>query len=199
MSYFIDRRLNSKNKSMVNRQRFMQRYKKHIKQAVSDAVNKRSITDMERGENISIPSQDTHEPIINHGEGGQQHRIYPGNKQFAAGDKVDRPKRGSGSGSGKASNQGEGKDDFSFYISKEEFLNYIFEDLALPNMVKKTLSTQDEFETRHAGFVSEGTANNLSIIRSMRNAHARRIALSAGKKTKNKRIVGRATRTREQS
>ena len=92
MSYFIDRRLNSKNKRMVNRQRFMQRYKKHIKQAVSDAVNKRSITDMERWENISIPSQYTHEPIINHGEGGQQHRIYPGNKQFAAGDKVDRPK-----------------------------------------------------------------------------------------------------------
>ena len=189
MSYFIDRRLNSKNKSMVNRQRFMQRYKKHIKQAVSDAVNKRSITDMERGENISIPSQDTHEPIINHGEGGQQHRIYPGNKQFAAGDKVDRPKGGSGSGSGKASNQGEGKDDFSFYISKEEFLNYIFEELALTKMVKKTLSTQDEFETRHAGFVSEGTANNLSIIRSMRNAHARRIALSAGKKRKIKELL----------
>jgi hypothetical protein len=190
MSYFIDRRLNSKNKSMVNRQRFMQRYKKHIKQAVSDAVNKRSITDMERGENISIPSQDTHEPTISHGQGGQRHRIYPGNKQFATGDKIDRPKGGgAGSGSGKASNQGEGEDEFSFYISKEEFLNYIFEDLALPNMMKKTLSTQDEFETRHAGFVTEGTANNLSIVRSMRNAHARRIALSAGKKKKLKELL----------
>ncbi len=190
MSYFIDRRLNGKNKSLVNRQRFMQRYKKHIKQAVSDAVNKRSITDMERGENISIPSRDTHEPIISHGQGGQQHRIYPGNKQFDAGDRIDKPKSGGGgAGSGQASNQGEGEDEFSFYISKEEFLNYIFEDLALPNMVKKTLSTQDEFETRNAGFVTEGTANNLSIIRSMRNAHARRIALSAGKKRKLKELL----------
>ncbi len=189
MSYFIDRRLNGKNKSMVNRQRFMQRYKKHIKQAVSDAVNKRSITDMERGENISIPSRDTHEPVISHGQGGQQHRIYPGNKQFDAGDRIDKPKSGGGgAGSGQASNQGSGEDEFSFYISKEEFLNYIFEDLALPNMVKKTLSTQDDFETRHAGFVTEGTANNLSIIRSMRNAHARRIALSAGKKRKLKEL-----------
>ena len=174
---------------MVNRQRFMQRYKKHIKQAVSDAVNKRSITDMERGENISIPSRDTHEPVISHGQGGQQHRIYPGNKQFDAGDRIDKPKSGGGgAGSGQASNQGSGEDEFSFYISKEEFLNYIFEDLALPNMVKKTLSTQDDFETRHAGFVTEGTANNLSIIRSMRNAHARRIALSSGKKRKLKEL-----------
>ena len=189
MSYFIDRRLNGKNKSMVNRQRFMQRYKKHIKQAVAEAVNKRSITDMDRGESISIPSQDTHEPIISHGQGGQQHRIYPGNKQFDAGDQIDKPKGGgSGSGSGQASQQGEGEDEFSFYISKEEFLNYIFEDLALPNMLKKTLSNQDEFETKHAGFVTEGTANNLSIIRSMRNAHARRIALSAGKRRKLKEL-----------
>jgi len=190
MSYFIDRRLNGKNKSLVNRQRFLQRYKKHIKQAVSEAVNKRSITDMERGESISIPSQDTHEPIISHGQGGQQTRIYPGNKQFAAGDRIDKPKGGGGgSGRGQASNQGEGEDEFSFYISKEEFLNYIFEDLALPNMMKKTLSSQDEFETRHAGFVTEGTANNLSIVRSMRNAHARRIALSAGKKKKLKELL----------
>jgi uncharacterized sporulation protein YeaH/YhbH (DUF444 family) len=189
MSYFIDRRLNGKNKSLVNRQRFMQRYKKHIKQAVSEAINKRSITDMDRGENISIPSQDTHEPIISHGQGGQQHRIYPGNKQFDAGDQIDKPKGGGGSGSGKAGNSGEGEDEFSFYISKEEFLNYIFEDLALPNMAKKSLSTQDEFETKHAGFVTEGTANNLSIVRSMRNAHARRIALSAGKKRKIKELL----------
>ena len=49
MSYIIDRRENSKNKSAVNRQRFLDRYKKHIKKAVSDAVDARSITDVERG------------------------------------------------------------------------------------------------------------------------------------------------------
>jgi serine protein kinase len=35
MAHFIDRRLNGKNKSAVNRQRFIRRYKKQIKQAVS--------------------------------------------------------------------------------------------------------------------------------------------------------------------
>lgn len=31
MAYFIDRRLNGKNKSMANRQRFLRRYKSQIK------------------------------------------------------------------------------------------------------------------------------------------------------------------------
>ena len=35
MAHFIDRRLNGKNKSAVNRQRFLHRYKEQIKKAVS--------------------------------------------------------------------------------------------------------------------------------------------------------------------
>ena len=48
MSYVIDRRENAKNKSAVNRQRFLDRYKKHIQKSVQEAVDKRSITDIER-------------------------------------------------------------------------------------------------------------------------------------------------------
>ena len=62
MSIIIDRRLNGKNKSTVNRQRFMRRYKKHIKKAVSDAVNKRSITDVESGSDISFPKRTCRNP-----------------------------------------------------------------------------------------------------------------------------------------
>lgn len=187
MSYIIDRRLNGKNKSMVNRQRFLRRYKSHIKKAVTDAVNKRSITDMERGEKISIPTRDTNEPIFHHGQGGARQRVLPGNKEFHAGDKILRPKgegQGGGSGDGNASNQGEGIDDFSFYISKEEFLDYVFEDLALPNMVKKTLTEHDAMEYRRAGYTATGTPNNLAVVKSMRSAQARRIALSASSRRK---------------
>ncbi len=186
MSYIIDRRLNSKNKSMVNRQRFLRRYRGHIKKAVSEAVNKRSITDMERGEKVSIPTRDTNEPVFGHGQGGVRHRIFPGNKEFASGDKIPRPKGGGGSGSGEgsASNQGEGVEDFSFFISKDEFLDYVFEDLALPNMVKKTLNAADDMEYRRAGYTNVGTPNNLAVVKSMRAAQARRIALSASSRRK---------------
>lgn len=185
MSYIIDRRLNGKNKSMVNRQRFLKRYRSRIKDAVTKSVNQRSITDMERGEEISIPTRDTHEPHLSHGKGGQQHRVLPGNKDFQAGDQLEKPKGGGqGQGSGKASNQGQGEEDFTFFITKEEFLNYLFDDLALPNMVKKTLTKSKNFKNRRAGFVSEGTPNNLSIVKTMRNAHARRIGMGAGKRKK---------------
>jgi uncharacterized protein len=38
MSIVIDRRLNDRNKSAVNRARFIRRYKEQIKRAVSDIV-----------------------------------------------------------------------------------------------------------------------------------------------------------------
>jgi len=38
MNYLIDRRLNGRNKSAVNRERFIRRYKEHIKRAVKDMV-----------------------------------------------------------------------------------------------------------------------------------------------------------------
>lgn len=184
MSYVVDRRLNSKNKSTVNRQRFLRRYKDHIKKAVSDAVNNRSITDVERGEKISIPTRDVSEPVFHHGRGGRNERVHPGNKEFNAGDRVPRPQGGGGgggAGSG-ASDQGEGMDDFVFQITQDEFLNFMFDDLELPNLVKRQLSGSEEFKLHRAGIANEGNPGRVNIVRSLRAANARRIALSGGKR-----------------
>ena len=70
MANFIDRRLNSKNKSTINRQRFIRRYKNQIKKSVSDAVNKRGVTDVESGENVTITRKDLSEPVFHQGQGG---------------------------------------------------------------------------------------------------------------------------------
>ncbi len=180
MSYIIDRRLNSKKKSTVNRQRFLRRYRKHIKKAVDEAVNSRSITDLERGESISIPSKDLSEPVFHHGHGGVKKKVYPGNKEFVEGDQFKRPEGGGsgGSGRGKASNKGEGEDEFTFQIDQDEFLDFMFSDLELPNMVKKQLKDSSEFTFRHGGYTKVGSPEKLNIVRSLRAAHARRIALS---------------------
>ena len=82
VNYIVDRRLNSRNKSTVNRQRFLRRYKEQIKKAVDEAVTKRSITDLERGEQITIPSRDVSEPVFGHGRGGVRDAIHPGNREF---------------------------------------------------------------------------------------------------------------------
>ena len=147
MSQIIDRRVNGKNKSAVNRQKFIRRYKKHLKKAVEDAVSKRSITDMERGENVNIPSKDISEPTFGVGKGGVRDTVYPGNKEFISGDKIPRPKGGAGKGQGKeASDSGEGEDDFTFTLSREEFMDLFFDDLELPNMIKTQLAKEMQFK-----------------------------------------------------
>ncbi|MBK9348287.1 MAG: YeaH/YhbH family protein [Burkholderiales bacterium] len=172
----IDRRLAGKNKSIGNRERFIRRYKEQIGEAVRRAVSGRGIRDMEQAENISIPKKDISEPIFHHGQGGVRDTVHPGNKDHVRGDKIARPKGGSGSGS-QASDSGEGEDDFTFTLSKEEFMQLFFEDLALPHLVRTQIGDNPEWKSHRAGFSVDGTPNNLSVVRSMRGALGRRIAL----------------------
>lgn len=183
MSYIIDRRLNSKNKSAVNRQRFLRRYRHQIQKAVSDAVNERSITDIDKGGKISIPARDISEPVIYHGQGGYNERVLPGNKHFSEGDKIARPEGGEGQGAGgKASDSGEGMDDFSFTLSQEEFLDFMFDGLELPNLVKRQLSGLEEFKNVRGGIANEGQPGRINIVRSLRSANMRRLALTGNKR-----------------
>ncbi len=178
MTRLIDKRINAKNKSAVNRQRFLKRYKSQIKKAVTDAISNRSITDIESGESISIPAKDISEPIIYHGQGGKREMIHPGNKEFVPGDKIKRPQQKSGKGQGnQASDSGDGQDEFVFEISKEEFMDFFFEDMELPNLVKTQVTTIYDKKKSRAGFKANGIPANINVVRSLRNAHARRIAL----------------------
>ena len=183
MANFIDRRLNAKGKSTVNRQRFIERYKKQIKKAVGDAVTRRSVTDIDKGEQITIPKRDLSEPVFRQGQGGIRDRVHPGNDQFNRGDQIQRPNGGhGGAGQGDASNSGEGDDDFVFTISKDEYLALLFEDLELPNLQKNRLNKLVEYQTYRAGFTNDGVPANINIVRSLRSSLARRIAMSGGKK-----------------
>lgn len=185
MTWFIDRRLNGKNKSAVNRQRFLRRYKAQIKQSISGAINKRSVTDIDSGESVSIPRGDISEPIFHQGHGGMRHRVHPGNDHFVQNDRVERPQGGgggSGSGQGQASQDGEGQDEFVFQISKDEYLDLLFEDLALPNLQKNQQRQLVEFKTHRSGFTSNGVPANISVVRSLQNSLARRTAMTAARR-----------------
>ncbi len=182
MQQIIDRRLAGKNKSIGNRERFLRRHKEQIREAVKRAIDGRGIRDVERGEEIHIPKKDLSEPVFGHGQGGVRDMVHPGNKEYVQGDRIERPKGGGrgGSGKGQASDQGEGEDDFVFALSKEEFMQVFFEDLALPHLIRTQLAEMPEWKSQRAGYSSDGTPNNLHVVRSMRGALGRRIALGAG-------------------
>ena len=173
----IDRRLAGKNKSVGNRERFVRRYKEQIAEAVRRAVSQRDIRNIEGAESITIPRKDISEPIFHHGQGGVRDTVHPGNTDHVRGDRIQRPQGGQGSGS-QASDSGEGEDDFTFTLTKEEFMQLFFEDLALPHLLRTHIGDNPQWKSRRAGYSQDGTPNNLAVVRTMRGALGRRIALT---------------------
>ena len=178
MIRIVDRRFDSKNKSSVNRSRFIRRFEKQIRKAVSDTIDKSGIRDLDDGRKIGIPGRDILEPQFDFGKGGIREQVHPGNDRFATGDEVERPKDKGGPGKGsQASPDGEGLDSFVFTLTRDEFLEIFFEDLALPNLVKRQLATIKEYRRVRAGYTQTGVPTNINFVRTMRGAAERRIAM----------------------
>tara|TARA_R110002072_G_scaffold186415_1_gene343287 strand:- start:628 stop:1914 length:1287 start_codon:yes stop_codon:yes gene_type:complete len=190
MSRIIDRRLNGKNKSTVNRQRFIKRFKEQIKSAVGKAISKRNITDICNSEKIIIPQKDISEPRFGHGKGGKYKSIHSGNKEFIPNDHIKRPETDTGQGTGNdASNSDEfSEDNFAFEISKDEFLELFFEDLKLPNLVQKELKQLETVKYVRAGYTTQGVPTNINILRSMKIAKSRKLAIKGSYKEKIKEL-----------
>ena len=173
----IDRRLAGKNKSIENRERFLRRYKDQIKQKVADAVRDQGIRNIDGDTKITIPKRDIAEPTFRHGQGGVRDVVHAGNQEFVTGDRIKRPPQGGAGGKPQASDDGEGEDDFTFTLTREEFMSYLFDDLALPRLARTEVVTATDFKTHRAGFSATGAPANLHVVRSLRNAMGRRIAL----------------------
>ena len=183
-TYIVDRREN-KGKSSPNRQRLIRRIDKQIRDAIPDIVEGNSIENIGKdGQGIQVPIKGLSEPKLeNDKDLGRRHRVYTGNDKFRKGDQIPKPmgqgEGGDGSGDG-ASDSGVGEDDFFISLSRDEFLEYFFQDLELPFMEERAQAKSvDHYEWRHAGHIKYGIPARLNVVRSMRNSLGRRIALSA--------------------
>ncbi len=174
----IDRRPNPKGKSLTNRQRFIDRARGEVREALADALKRRKLGEGASGEKISIPTRGINEPVFRHaGRGGKRDYVVPGNKKFVVGDRIERPQGGQG-GRGNASPDDNGEQDaFEFVLSREEFLDLFFEDLELPDLIKTRLKESEATQLQRAGFSVQGSPSNLNLVRTMRNSLARRISL----------------------
>lgn len=183
MIHLIDRRLNPRDKSLGNRQRFLRRARRQIKEAVDRVVSERGVANAGDGGKISIPSKGISEPRFrNSTTGGNHERVFPGNREYVSGDKIPKPPQGDGDGGGKdASEDGEGADEFAFSLSRSEFLDILFEDLELPDLVKASLKDVQAVKPQRAGYSNYGTTANLNVLRTMRNSMGRRGVLKRPK------------------
>jgi uncharacterized sporulation protein YeaH/YhbH (DUF444 family) len=172
----IDRRENPRHKSAVNAQRFLKRYRAQVREAVARAISGRKIAEADRDASVSIPARDLNEPVFQHGAGGRREVVLPGNKEYVTGDEIQRPPGGGQGQGGGASDDGEGEDAFRFRLTREEFLDFFFEDMALPELVKTQLTAIPHHKRVRAGYRTDGTPTNLAVVRTMRESLARRIA-----------------------
>ncbi|MBZ9602434.1 YeaH/YhbH family protein [Phyllobacterium chamaecytisi] len=179
MPNFIDRRLNPKDKSLSNRQRFLRRARVELKRVINEKISTEKITDVDAGHAISLPVSGTSEPSFAPDRAtGRREYVLPGNREFVLGDRLPKPGAGGGAGAGKGGAADlELEDDFRFVLSREEVLDLFFEDLELPDMVKSSLKEAIAFKPRRAGFTTAGAPTNINVGRSMRNSFGRRIAL----------------------
>ena len=180
MLHLIDRRPNGRGKSDVNRERFLRRYKAQIESAVKKMVGERRLSDMEQGGEVRVPKRDISEPSFGFGRGGDREFVLPGNREYVAGDRIPRPEGSGGGGRGNQGGEGGSEDDFVFSLSREEFMQIFFDDLELPNLARTEMGHTERKKSVRAGYSKSGVPSNLSVIRTLRQSLARRIALSGG-------------------
>jgi uncharacterized sporulation protein YeaH/YhbH (DUF444 family) len=175
----VDRRLNPKGKSLSNRRRFIRRAKQELTEAVRKATGERSVSDTGNDSQIWVKADRLKEPQIRHsGDMGTRDHVLPGNKHYEEGDRLKRPEKQGGNGPGsEGAEDGGGEDAFQFALSQEEFLDIFFDDLELPDLLRKQMKSSDSFTPVRAGHAISGSISNLNLKRTMRNSLARRIAL----------------------
>jgi uncharacterized sporulation protein YeaH/YhbH (DUF444 family) len=175
----VDRRKNPSGKSSSNRQRFLKRIEDQIKRALPDIVKNTSVKDLTSSKDkVKVPVKGIDEPQFSYDRNsGDKKWVHPGNKEYSEGDTIDKPKGGQGKGGRKGSNDpSTSEDEFTVSISRDEFLDYFFKDLELPDMVKKHLNTIVDWKQKRAGYSQYGNPSRLNVVKSYKNSMARKIA-----------------------
>jgi uncharacterized sporulation protein YeaH/YhbH (DUF444 family) len=150
---------------------------------VRRAIDGRGIRDLERGEDMHIPKKDCPSRCSTMANGGKRDMVHPGNKEYVRGDRIKRPQGGGGrwQRQGPGQRPGRGRGRLQLHLSKDEFMQVFFEDLALPHLVRTQLAEVPEWKSHRAGYSSDGTPNNLHVVRSLRGAMGRRLAMGSGR------------------
>ncbi|HWB46807.1 MAG TPA: YeaH/YhbH family protein [Hyphomicrobiaceae bacterium] len=174
----VDRRLNPKSKSLGNRQRFLRRAKAEIREAIRDSLKSRKVSETENSEKVTIRSKSLREPSFSLSRNtGLHDYVLPGNEEYRVGDQIPKPEGGAGGRGSQGSPDGEGHDEFTFTLTKEEFLDLFFDDLKLPNLIKVQLKDLKAPKLARAGYTTDGPPARLNHARTMRKSLGRRMAL----------------------
>lgn len=124
-------------RSIEDRRRHRQLVDKSIKDNLGDILSEESIIGESKNKKYKIPIKGIKEYQFIYGKNSKG--IVSGTGEEKRGDKVSDGKASSGKG-GKGAGNNEGEDIYETEITLEELMDYIIEDLYLPNLDKKKYS-----------------------------------------------------------
>ncbi|MNM58042.1 hypothetical protein D3C81_692640 [compost metagenome] len=165
-------------RAIEDRRRHRQLVEKSIKENLGDILSEESIIGESKNKKFKIPIRGIKEYQFIYGKNNKG--VATGNGQEKRGQKVGQDD-GSGkgkSGNGKAGN-GEGEDVYETEITLEELLDYIIEDLDLPNLDRKKYS---EIITESAGRKSGYQRYGINPRLAKKKTVVSKIARQQGKK-----------------
>ena len=147
-----------------------------MERAVREASRERAIGDLENARRS--PSRPTGRASRGSGTraGDRRDHILPGNREYVEGDSSTAPPARGGGGAEPGSGDGQ-EDAFRFVLTREEFLSIFLDDLELPDLAKRGLSTRRKTACGAPAITTSGSPANLSLGRTMQMSLARRIAL----------------------
>jgi uncharacterized sporulation protein YeaH/YhbH (DUF444 family) len=106
--------------------------------------------------------------------------IFTGNDQFSSGDQINRPRavrRRLGQGQGQQGRRRRGR--LRLQPLARGVPGRLLRRPGPPDLVKTQLARIHEYKSQRAGFSNDGTPANINVVRSLRGALGRRLALGA--------------------
>ncbi len=174
----IDKRSYSTSASSSNRKRFIERCKKGLKDSVEEAVRNSRLKDLKSGRAVYSKDGSLDEPSVsNDGSTGKPSIVVANNRLKQRGDSwIERKSGGEGAGSGGG---GDGEDtlkEYKIILTKEEFMDLVFEGMELPNCIKESLTGSDKYKLKRAGTAPDGPSSRLNIQKTFEAALGRKFA-----------------------
>ena len=177
MSIFKKHNTNA-DRSASDRRRHKEKIEKAIKEGIHDIVAEESIIGQNGKKKIKIPVRGMKEYRFIHDQGNGSKGVgaAPGS-DIKKGQKIKEGKKqkGAGSGAGKPGSE-KGEDFYDVEISLDELAKYLFDDLELPELVKKNSAEIFSEKNKRKGYRTKGIRPRLSKKETLKNKIRRKKA-----------------------
>ncbi len=157
---------NGKDRAAEDKRRHKELVEESIKKNIGNIIAEESIIGQSRDKKIKIPIKGIKEYQFVYGNNGTSAGSGDGSEK--RGDRIGEDKAGkSGKGDGQAGNQ-EGEDIYETEVTIEELINYLFDDLNLPDIDKKKMAEIESIRSlKNLGYQRKGIPPRLAKRRSV--------------------------------